>query len=66
MKYTKIISFIVGSAVWWGMVIPNLISARDDILFGLGVLCIVVYPPIVYKWFATEIKNMKTKLEDFL
>lgn len=64
MKYTKITSFIVGSAVWWGMLIPSLVSAKDDILLAAGVACIFAYPAIAYKLFAKEIKDVKTKLEN--
>jgi hypothetical protein len=62
--YLKLASFAVGSLLWWGVLIPGLISASDDILLAGGVLAIIAYPAIAYKLFATEIKNVKSKMEN--
>lgn len=60
--YTKISAYIVITLTWFGVMMPGLISADDDILFGLGVLGIIVYPPFTWKYFQSEIKSLKEKL----
>lgn len=61
--YNKVSTFIVITVLWFGIMIPQLISADDDILFGLGVLGLLVYPPFIWKYFKTEIQNLKEKLK---
>jgi hypothetical protein len=63
--YWKISSFIVVTLAWWGLLIPHLISARDDIFFGIGALCVLVYPVITHMWFKTEFKSLQMKVENW-
>lgn len=60
--YAKISALIVATVLWFGVAMPGLISADDDILFGLGVLGLIVYPPIAWSFFKNEIKYLKEKL----
>jgi hypothetical protein len=60
----KIAGFIVFTAGWFGVLIPWLISARDDILLAAGFAAVIAYPVFVHKHFKSEIKTLKTKLEN--
>jgi hypothetical protein len=54
----------VFTAGWFGVLIPWLISARDDILLAAGFAAVIAYPVFVHKHFKSEIKTLKTKLEN--
>ena len=62
--YFKLAAFGVATLAWWGLLIPFLISASDDILLIAGVLAIIAYPVMPYVLFGTEIKNVKSKMEN--
>jgi hypothetical protein len=64
--YWRIASFIVFTGVWWGVTIPALISARDNIYFGIGALCVLVYPVLTRIWFKNELKQLQTKLDNWM
>lgn len=60
--YFKIMLFVVWSVLLFGVVTPNLISADDDLLVGLGMLGVVLlYPPAVIMYFQSELKALKEK-----
>lgn len=63
--YWRIASFTVFTLGWWGIMIPHLISARDDIYFGIGALCVLVYPVLTRIWFKNELKQLQTKLDNW-
>lgn len=62
--YFKLTTFGVATLVWWGMVIPTLISADSDMLLIAGVAAIIAYPAIAYKLFTTELKKAKEYLNE--
>jgi hypothetical protein len=62
--YFKLVTFVGGTLAWWGFIIPFLISAHSGILLTAGVAAIVAYPVMAYKLLETEIKNLKSKMEN--
>ena len=62
--YFKLAAFGVTTLAWWGLLIPFLVSANDDILAIAGLMAIITYPVIPYVLFRTNIKNVKSKMEN--
>jgi len=63
--YWRIASFTVLTLGWWGIMIPHLISSRDDIYVVIGSLGVLVFPVLTRIWFIKELKQLQTKLGKF-
>ena len=59
--YTKVSAYIVITLMWFGVIIPSLVSAASDLAVAGAVVAGIVYPVFTYKYFKTEIDNLKGK-----
>lgn len=57
--YAKVAGYIVATLMWFGMIVPNLISAASDFGVAAGFLAGFVYPIFTYKLFKSEIETLK-------
>lgn len=62
--YVKLTSYLVITVVWFGAIVPHLISSASDLLLALGVVAVFAYPVFTLKLFKTELTKLKGKLNE--
>jgi hypothetical protein len=60
----KIAGFGAFTLFYFGVFLPWLISARDDLLLVVGFAALIAYPVLLFTSFKSEIKTLKTKMEN--